>query len=101
MELEEAVKQIIRDTRRNKLVWKTNLEIDGADFDSNYLETAAKIGYPDMSSEITTVRLFRNTANTLDGVYTYNMMIGNILLREKQYAPLRKFGEYMFLDDLK
>ncbi|MBI2672879.1 hypothetical protein HYX19_01340, partial [Candidatus Woesearchaeota archaeon] len=79
----------------NKLVWE-------ASHSDNYLETLAKIEYPDMSSKIVKVGLFRNPANqNLDGVDTYGMKIDNAIIREQQYTLLRKFAEYMFLDDLK
>ena len=84
--LRNYVFDVIKGTRRNNLVWERNERND-------LMTTISK-----KSGEKVKVTLRRCI---YDKGRVYELFIGGNDRINDSYKPLKKFGEYMFLDDLK
>ena len=88
--LEDAVKTIIADTRRNKLVWEPLL--------SNSIATKTKLGgYLNIVGEADVELIRSERYRGLVEVF-YKMRIDKQYVDSDEYEPLKQFGHYMFVD---
>jgi len=88
--LEDAVKAIIADTRRNKLVWET--------FSANAIVTKTKLGgYLDIMGEVNVGLIRSERYRGLVEVF-YKMQIDKQYVNSDEYEPLKQFGQHMFVD---
>ena len=89
--LEDAVKAVIADTKRNKLVWELLL--------SNSIVTKTKLGgYLNIVGEVNVELIRAVRYRGLEEVF-YRMQIDSKrYVDSDEYEPLKEFGEYMFVD---
>lgn len=90
IELKELVKKVIKDTKRNRLVWE--------EISDNYLKTKVEIKYP-TGLEIAEVGLVRNELVDREVNHTYTMESGGRFIDDAYYKPLKEFGQYLFVDE--